>query len=200
MSKVFLFVFIMALSQSLFSQGVRESDGDKALIFDMSTLDKSLLINYNFGLGYRHYLADNFSFSLSIGYNDTKRDYLKNDTATKTEINYIGVNPAIRYNISSNKNIIAFIGIDGSYMIENNVKDDTFNKNEVNKTIYSAGLFIGAEWFFIENLSLTAQYRLGYGVSSFDEKLDNKTIQTDDETKIQLGMSEFKISLSLFFN
>lgn len=197
--KIIIMCFIIISGFTLKAQDVREMVGDQALMFDMSSLDESLISNYNYGLGYRYYFANKWSLALSIGYNNSDRNETIDTIKTNYLTNFIGINPSVRYNFSSNKNIIAFIGADASYMIETNTVENE-NKSEEERNLMSGGLFVGADWFAFKNISFTAQYRLGYGVSSFNNKLNGNLIEESEENNLQLGMSEFKLGLSVFFN
>ena len=179
---------------------VRESSSNQALMFELSTIDDQLINNYIYGLGYRWYFADNFSFGIGMGFNTNEFDQSADSITITSSANSWGLNPSIRYNFSSNNNIIGFIGLDYSYYTSTNtINIEDLKREQINKN-NSAGLFIGADWFFTKNISLTAQYRISYGLRSEKHSENNDILNRTEESFSQLGMDDFKLGLSLFFN
>lgn len=179
---------------------VRENSSDQAIMFELSTVDDQFINGYIYGLGYRWYFTDNLSLGLGVGFNSNDFDESTDSLSINTSSDSWGVNPSIRYNFSSNKNIIGFIGVDYSYYTSTNIIEIEAVENKTNNINNSAGVFIGADWFFTKNISITAQYRLSFGSNS-EEVLNNNALQkSTTETVSQLGMNDFKLGLSLFIN
>ena len=90
-------------------------------MFELSTIDDQVINGYIYGLGYRWYFTDNLSFGIGVGINSNDFDESSDTTSINSSSISWGVNPSIRYNFSSNKNIIGFIGVDYSYYTSTNI-------------------------------------------------------------------------------
>ncbi|MCB0703559.1 MAG: outer membrane beta-barrel protein [Ignavibacteriae bacterium] len=179
---------------------VRESSSDQALMFELSTIDDQLINNYIYGLGYRWYFSDNWSLGIGMGFNSNEFDESTDTVSVIRTSKSWGLNPSIRYNFSSNKNIIGFIGLDYSYYTSTStISVEVVDNKQMSKN-NSAGLFIGADWFFTKNISLTTQYRISYGLRSQEHSENNDILNRTEESFSQLGMDDFKLGLSLYFN
>ena len=173
MKYMLVFIISIAFLNAAEPPVVRESDSDKALMFELSSLDDQFINNYIYGLGYRWYFSDNWSLGIGVGFNSNNFDESIDSTTITNETLAWGLNPSLRYNFSSNKNIIGFIGVDLAYFTSSNINTiDSIDRKETSEN-YSAGVFVGADWFFTKNISLTAQYRLSYGIMTQENSLDD---------------------------
>ena len=161
--------------------------GTTALLFDLNGLAGLGAGNFEGGFGGKYYIAKDFAVRLGLGFSyNTQTD--KNPTVTppplpanvlsesKRTTFSISVAPGIQYNVVTTGPVVGYVGGLLSFTTSSDNRDGSstglgvnFTKDasfKVTGTTFGVALFIGAEWFAWDNISLAAEYRLGFTTTS----------------------------------
>lgn len=196
--------------------------GDKALLFDLGGLANLAAGNYGGGLGAKYYIASDLALRLSIGFTTSSQTdkntqsplpagRLGESSRTTTEFS---VAPAITYNLAKTSTVVAYVGgmvsfSSGSDKREGNSGGlgagfDSGEEYSQSTTTFGVAGILGAEWFPWENISLSAEYHLGYSHSSSEVKSTTPptTVTVDGPTTSGFGLGSANtaaFTLSFYF-
>ena len=188
----------------------RAKQGDQALLFQINGLSYISAGNFEGGLGYQFYFAKHWAFRFAIG------GYYENDSYVKPEGGIIDkeesessfmIIPGVRFNLASSSNILAYAGLQGlvqtSKATIDGVDYQEINSEETSTT-FGGGLFLGAEWFAWENVSISAEYKLMYKYSSgkivTSSGDHSEELELPDTTEFGLNTSAANFTISFYFN
>jgi opacity protein-like surface antigen len=194
----------------------------KALLFDLGGLATLAAGNYGGGLGFKYYIASDLALRLSLGFtSSTQTDKntqnpipagrLGESNLTNTQFT---VAPAITYNLAKSSTIAAYVGGMVSFTSTSEKREgnsggtgagfDSGEEYHVSSTGYGVAGLLGAEWFPWENISLSAEYRLGYyhSSSTTESTAAGTTTSFDGPTTSGFGLGSANSSaftLSFYF-
>jgi len=211
--KIILFLIVIIYPIFLVSEDdvyFRAKQGDQALMFGLHGLSDFKAGNYGAGFGYQYYFANHFAYRISLGFSyheefkekpsGTESDY----TLSNTEFS---LNQGVRYNFGMSGNVLAYVGGQLLFALsKESEKGEFWEATEVTTryTTYGTGLFIGAEWFAWKNVSLSAEYVLGFEYSSGKTEIITSNYHQEDKhpvnQKVSLGASSANFTISFYFN
>ena len=216
LSLILLFVFSSitdAISQTP-EIAYRAGEGDCSLLFNLKGLSDLTASDFNGGLGFQYYFKKHTAFRFSIGMNYDKTITSNNNTdSSYNSINEtfgLTMAPVLRFNFASSSNILAYSGICGLINISNTKLSGSDPYGEIiweKRTTLGLGALMGAEWFFAQNISISAEYQILFNYKFGDKKTEVKTLTSTEEftsklptsTEINLKASDFNFILSFYF-
>ena len=189
MKKLLLVLLVVALGANLALAGDAAKpltkSGQTALLFDLNGLAGLGAGNFEGGFGGKYYIANHFALRLGLGFTyNTQTD--KNPATPPLPTNVLSeskrttfsvtVAPGIQYNVVTSGPVVGYIGGQVSFTTNSDNRDGNSNglgagftnsaSYKVTGTTFGVALFIGAEWFAWDNISLAAEYRLGFSTTS----------------------------------
>jgi hypothetical protein len=180
-------LFLLIPASKSFGQDATSAAGagSKALLFSMVMLTPSA---YNGGLGAKYYLADPFALrgSLQFGFADHKTPGVGGADDEEVSATVFGVSVGGEYHFMKTR-VSPYAGLDLGVMTtstdsKNTVPPFADVKNYANGVSiggvayqgglnFRAGLIAGVEFFVTNEVSLGAEYNLGYSMTSlYDQK------------------------------
>jgi outer membrane protein W len=196
--------------------------GAKALLFDLGGLANLAAGNYGGGLGVKYYIANDLALRLSVGFT-TATTTTKNpisplptgqiDESELTSTDFT-VTPAVTYNIGRTSTVVAYVGALFSFTSSSTKRTgnsggtgvgyDSGESYRASETIFGAGGLVGVEWFPWENISFSAEYRLGFASTSSETESSTTatSVTTDGPTTTGFGLGSANsgaLTLSLYF-
>jgi len=213
LKKYIIIIILLSFPAVSFSEDdvyFRAKKGDQALMFGLHGLSDFTAGNYGAGFGYQYYFANHFAYRISLGFSyseefkekpkGTESDYTHSDTE-------FSLNQGIRYNFGMSGNVLAYIGGQLLFALSKEYEEGEFwEPIEVytRYTTYGAGFFIGAEWFAWKNVSLSAEYVLGFEYSSGKTEVVTSNYRQEDKhpihQRVSLGASSANFTISFFFD
>ena len=220
MKKVALVLMAIVMLTSVVLAGEENTpktkSGDRAWLFNVEGLSNWGAGNYNGGVGGKMYISDGTAIRLSLGFanSSTTRKNLRSpipvgQTAEeKITGTSFSVYPAILYNLASSTTIVPYIGGQvgltwGKVDIDNPDFEANAKWNTSSTTFGLAGL-LGVEWFAWTNVSVGAEYRLGFSsTSSKSETTEGGITSTTNDftsTNFSLGSaSSTALTVSVYW-
>lgn len=206
-----MFVFTALNTFAQKNSILSNEQGQHALLFSLSGLDNLGAANFQGGCGYQYYIIENLAVRASISAsNEETITYPTKDNAIKTdkEVSSIRFSPGIKYGFSSSSSILGYVGAEFQYSIFNEklnvVEQGDITNQENTKNDLALGLFLGAEWFAWENVSLSAEYKFHYSVSSGKTSISTSSGKEDyklpQSNKLNFGTSQFALTISFYLN
>jgi len=196
--------------------------GAKALLFDLGGLATLAAGNYGGGLGAKYYIGHDLALRLSLGFS-TGTTTSKN-VQSPLPVNRLGeskltsseftVAPAVTYNLARTSTVVAYVGAMFSYTSASDKREgnsaslavdyDSGESYRQSSSGFGFGGLLGVEWFPWENISFSAEYRLGYGHSSSETESATTatTVTVDGPTVNGFGLGSANsgaLTLSLYF-
>jgi hypothetical protein len=194
-------LFLLIPASKSFGQDATSAAGagSKALLFSMAFLTP---VAFDNGLGFKYYITDPIALRAGLIFGYTKRTIPAPTNGLEGNQSALRVGGSIggEYHFIKNR-ISPFLGGDFRIMSTNTTSNSTTNpqietKNDaagetINGTTYDAGVnfrigaICGAEFFIIPELSIAAEYNLGYSRTTlYDEEVTVKTNpSTSSKTK-----------------
>lgn len=196
--------------------------GAKALMFDLGGLADLAAGNYGGGLGFKYYIAPDLALRMSLGFN-TSTVTTKN-LVTPLPVTQMGesklthtdltLGPAITYNFAKVSTVAAYVGGMFFFTWSKDRREGNsaglgvgFDNGEAYRssstTVGFAGL-LGVEWWAWENISFSAEYRLGYNhqTSEVESSTTATSITIDGPTTNGFGLGSANsgaLTLSVYF-
>ncbi len=189
MKKILLVLLVVAVGVNLALAGDNAKPltkaGTTALLFDLNGLAGLGAGNFEGGFGGKYYIANQFAVRLGLGFSyNTQTD--KNPATpplpttvlseSKRTTFSVTVAPGIQYNVVTSGPVVGYLGGQVSFTTNSDNRDGNSNglgagftngaSYKVTGTTFGVALFIGAEWFAWDNISLAAEYRLGFSTTS----------------------------------
>jgi opacity protein-like surface antigen len=196
--------------------------GAKALLFDLGGLADLAAGNYGGGLGAKYYIGPDLALRLSLGF--TTATTTTKNPVSPLPVNQVGeskltgteftMTPAITYNVAKTSTVVAYVGAMFAYTSASDKREGNAGGLGVgyasgasyrqSSTTLGFGALLGVEWFPWENISFSAEYRLGYAhTSSETESATTATsVTTDGPTTSGFGLGSANsgaLTLSLYF-
>ncbi len=176
----------------------KRSAGDKALLFSLNGLGNLGAGNYMGGVGFKYYFSNTMALRASLGFgssSETKKAPSSSQADEKTTDMAFSIAPGIVVDLVHNSAVVGYVGGQIMYtMSSNTVENPNYvkdTKTEVTGNTFGAGVFLGAEWYPWNNVSLSAEYLLGFSTTSGKNKvtIGSTTTETDapSSTDIALG-------------
>jgi hypothetical protein len=203
-----LTVFLIVPASTSFGQDVAGA-GSKALLFSMVILTPSA---YNGGLGAKYYLADPFALrgSLQFGFADHKIPGTGGAPDEDVSATQFGVSVGGEYHFMKTR-VSPYAGLDlgvttTSTDSKNTIPPFAEVKNSANGVTiggapyqgglnFRVGLIGGVEFFIIKELSLGAEYNLGYSLTSlYDEQATTNGNPSTTRTTKEGNINAFGIN------
>ena len=214
-------LFVTSLSLAGDPKPITHS-GAKALLFDLSGLANLAAGNYGGGLGAKYYIGQDFAVRLGFGFNTatttTKNplsplpaNQVAESKATSTEFS---VEPAVTYNIARTSTVVAYVGGMFLYTSSSDKRDGNsaglgvaYNAGasyRASTSSFGLAALLGVEWFPWENVSFSAEYRMGYahGSSETESTTTATSVTTDGPSTNGFGLGSANsgaLTLSIYF-
>ena len=221
MKKVLLVLFVLVVSTSLSLAGTpMTSQGTKALSFVINGLGTfgvsdanagSIKVDPNnvsgglfssaaiAGFGGKYYISNDVelrgvvSFSWST---DQKKDNLGAD-ANKLTSTVFGIAPAILWHMMAAGPVSPYAGVGGKFgWAKGEDAPKTGSASSVSGTAYGVSGILGAEWFAWDNISLNAEYQLGFSANT--TKTDNAGTSVDTDAYTNIGISSWAVGINVY--
>jgi opacity protein-like surface antigen len=213
MKKILLILVVIAIATCLsFAGDPNVKAGDKALMFSIKGFgefgvgglgmpafetgenDPAQVTLYGFGMKY--FLADNIALRGIFDFAYESHEIPENKTVSTT---FFGFVPGLEYHIVNTNSVTAYLG--GAIAFEMSKEtskpvlgDETSNSGTI---IGVAGL-MGAEFFPWDNVSLGAEYMLGFSSQTTTET-DTEGKDTDGDSWTKFGIQSAAVTLSIYF-
>ncbi len=196
--------------------------GAKALMFDLGGLADLAAGNYGGGLGFKYYLGPDLALRMSLGFNTstaTTKNLVTPLPATQMSESQLThtdftLGPAITYNFAKSSTVAAYVGGMFFFTYSRDRREGNsgslavgFDNGEAYRssatTVGFAGL-LGVEWWAWENVSFSAEYRLGYNhqSSQVESSTPAVSVTTDGPTTNGFGLGSANsgaLTLSVYF-
>lgn len=185
----------------------RSSAGDFALLFDLGGLTQLALNGFNptgadtnavgAGFGAKYFIADDLALRLGLVLQSNAATQ-PGDSATAVDefsVFRFAIAPSVVVNVMKTGAVAGYLGGQVGYAMSSSERTTVATTEpdvEVSSSAFSVAGIIGAEWFPWSSVSLSAEYQLGYGMSSSEETrtVEGQNPQTrtmPDETSFALG-------------
>jgi opacity protein-like surface antigen len=185
------------LSTAVSAQEMQRSAGDKSLSFSINELSIS---SYKTGVGGKYWLYNDIAITGSINYSKTDSDrdvdsgggYESSDREMET----YGVTLGIEKHLASIGSVSPYYGgelrlTDGSSKQKyNNIRNKTTTKS------YGVGVLLGVEYSLASNITLGAEYSLGFSKGKRNSKSGVNRLKENNES---MGVSNSKLFISFYF-
>lgn len=190
----------------------RAKSGDNALLFKLRGLSDLGVDNFDGGIGYQYYFGggNHVALRFGLGANYSLESQDKPEIGTKDYRNTVlgfSFYPGIRYNFGTSSNILAYMGTELIFAINNEKeegRDFTDIIREEKANTYGAGFFLGAEWFVVRNVSLSAEYSLRFLYETAFEEITISGIKTKNEMPDKFsfgtGTSSLYFTIGFYFD
>jgi opacity protein-like surface antigen len=182
----------------------RATSGDFALLFDLGGLANLALNGFSpsggdtttvgAGFGAKYFIANNVALrlALTLESNNATRpiDSIYNDEFSAFRL---GVAPSVTVNVVTSGPVAGYVGGGISFATTSSTSDpaDSTQPNvDASGTSFGVAAIIGAEWFPWTNVSLAAEYNLGYARSTSDEErtIGGTTQRFERPTESSIGL------------
>ncbi len=166
------------------------SQGDKAVLFTFSGLNNLGASLYQGGFGMKYFMADKVALRgmLIVGADDKTT---KTTPETTDDGLTIGIGCAIEYHLSLASSVSPYIGGGIFYQYSSETQDPGSYKSTANNL--GLGALIGVEYFFNQNLSLSAEYQFGLSSAS------STAPESPDQSELKIGFHTLDLTLSVYF-
>lgn len=182
MKKLSLFICLITLSLTSFAAEPQTQQGSKGLFFGFNGLSE-LSVN-NTRLGGFYYLGSDMFLWADVGFNIINQKPYK--TGDEYASNNIGFEVGLDYLVFKKGSVGLFIGPDIGFTTSSSESEGTRSATKTTKSnSFYAGIGIGAEWWFTDNISIHPYTFIGF------ESI--KTTDEDGSTKIESTSSYFGI-------
>ncbi|MBN1129997.1 MAG: outer membrane beta-barrel protein [Chitinispirillaceae bacterium] len=202
-----LFGAVVAVSFSFADVSPDISTGSKAVLFTFSGLDGLAAGEYNGGIGGKYYLTNPIALRGSLAFGMASQDPDGDAFGSSTSMRF-GVSAGAEYHLSFER-VSPFFGgeigfsttstkvVDsnaGAKRTQINISDDLDNPGRS----FNVGALGGVEFFITSEVSLSAEYQLGWRMPiGYEQKLITETTAGKVETTTKVsGISVFSISNS----
>lgn len=180
--------------------------GDCAVQFGVNNF---ALDNVGGGVGFQYYMINNVAIRARIGgsYAHSSlekkqatdyQDYSKNAYGAYANVGF-------RFNFAARSSVVFYTGLEstvGMDMTKEVGKNFLDISTETSTWKNTAGIFLGAEWFFSKNVSLSAEYVLNATFKDETSKIESSThsIETKQPNVFELnfGKTQGQIVLSFY--
>jgi opacity protein-like surface antigen len=192
----------------------KQKSGDKAFLFTLNGLSNIGAGSYQGGVGGLYYVSDGNAIRLSLGFGTSTTTTKYTGTANpnfadqKVSTMSFSIMPAFIHDISISGAVQAYIGgqlmFGTSSTTTENVNFAANTKVKDSETFFGIAGLAGVEWFAWDNISLAAEYVLGYQTSSGTHETTNggTTTSTDAPTTTGFGMgsaSSANLTVAIYF-
>ncbi len=166
--------------------------GSAALMFDMGGIFNSTPANFEgIGIGGRFALKENVHIRGAVGIDNSSDEYdPENGNTSNDESSWYGVEGGLDYILVTNSNLMIYTG--GIVQLGTSSDDPEGENNETDGTSLTLAGVLGATWFFTQNVSLGAEYRLGI------ERVSTET-DAGKGTKTKLGTGSAAFHVGFWF-
>lgn len=200
MKKLFtlaLVIFLVPFLLQAQDASSKRSAGDKALLFSLSGLGNLGAGNYMGGVGFKYYFSNNLALRAGLGFansSETKKAPTSAGADEKTTDMAFSIAPGIVYELARTGAVVGYVGGQIMYTMSSNTVENPNHvkdtKTEVTGSTFGAGVFMGAEWYPWNNVSLSAEYLLGFSSTTGKNKttIGSTTTETDAPSSTVIGL------------
>ena len=186
MKKLLLMILVISVAANVALAGDNAKPitkaGNAALMFNLGGLANLSAGNYEGGLGFKYYIANDFAVRLGLGFSTSSSTDKNPSTVTPLPATVLSeskltsttftVAPGIQYNIAKSNAVVAYVG--GQASISTTSQEREGNsvgfgvgytsgaKYKESGTVFGVAAFVGAEWFPWDNISFAGEYRIGF--------------------------------------
>ena len=223
MNKLML-VFTLLLFFSSLSFGQKKTtyfeNGSKAFLFEFSGLDNLSANSFNGGVGGKYYIKSNMAVRGGLQFVNINQDFPFQGTGGidgEAQASQYGIFGAIEIHLDTSRVNpywgaglgISFTSTESKTTEADPIDQETIQNNRDGEFGYFGGTefnifgMVGVEIFILKNLSLAAEYRLGFStISRYDEEVTqgNVTVTTKQGSINQIGIeSSGVLTLAVYF-
>lgn len=205
---LFLISFVVA-SLNLFSAdgySFLAKGGDMAIQFGVNNF---ALDNVGGGVGFQYYMINNVAIRARLGGSFANSSLEKKQASDYQDYSKKAfgayANLGVRFNFAARSSVVFYTGLESTVGMDltKEVGKNFLDISTQNTTWKNtAGLFLGAEWFFSKNVSLSAEYVLNATFKDETSKIESSThsIETKQPNVFELnfGKTQGQIVLSFY--
>jgi len=160
--------------------------GAQAVMFNMGGIFSSAPSSFDgIGVGVRYAARDRVHVRAALGIdNKTETSDPKEGTKSENKTSAYGLEGGLDYILARNENLLLYIGGILQFGLSST---DPEGDAESDGTFVALAGTLGATWFFTQNVSLGAEYRLGFESDSEEDQDGNKS----STTRIGTGSAAF---------
>jgi len=185
-SAITLMMFSNGLSQPL----VVGTQGSKAILFNFAGLSNLALTGYQGGIGGKYFIQNGLAIRglLLFGINNSTTNSSPEFTDNKLTL---GIGGGLEYHLPISTNVSPYVG--GIVSYENSA--ETVNPGGTKRTTstFALGAVGGVEYFFNQNISLSAEYQ--FGISS----ATTTTTGTPNQNVFTFGFQTAGLTMGVYF-
>lgn len=167
--------------------------GDKAVLFNFVGLSALNLNAYQGGIGGKYFLSNRLALRgmLLFGIDNTTVAASSLVSESKNDNLSVGINAGLEYHLALASRISPYVG--GTVLFENTQTTVSPGLGSEKTTTFGAGLIGGVEYFFSQNISLSAEYQ--FGVSD----AINSAAGSSNQTEVKVGFQTTGLTLAAYF-
>ncbi len=167
--------------------------GDKAVLFSFQGLSTLDLGQYQGGFGAKYFVSDGVAMRgmLLFGLDNTTTAASGLSPETTQNTLSVGIDGGLEYHMPLASSISPYVG--GTVMFENGKTTYNPGANTSGSTIFGAGAIGGIEYFFNQNISLSAEYQ--FGVSDEIRTASG----SPNQSELKVGFQTAGLTLAAYF-
>ncbi len=191
MFKIAILISILAVSTTAESQTLTVAKkGDRAVLFNFVGLSTINLNGYQGGIGGKYFISNSLALRGLLLFGMDNKTTNGTPNLTDDYLSY-GVGGGLEYHLALASSISPYVG--GAFSFQNSVETTNPGANRTTSTVWGVGAIGGVEYFFNQNLSLSAEYQFGLTSTNINPAFGPKN------TEFQLGFQTVELTLAAYF-
>jgi len=190
MKKLHVLLFLTMISVPAFGDEIVRGKGDKSLNFSFSGFN---LDEYKYGIGGKYWVFESIAFTGSVNLQNSKQD----QPISESESNAYGLSFGVEKHFKTRIKLSPYIGGELRYL-QNDYDSNSDLAIEFDGSVkqYGVDMLVGVEYAIDKNISLAAEYAIGYTYSK------NKTTSNGESgefTNKNFGLGAGELILLFYF-
>ena len=181
-----LFTVAGAQSQPL-SVGTQ---GSKAILFNFAGLSALNLTAYQGGLGGKYFISNGLVVRALLLFGIDNSTTKSSPQFTDDKLSF-GIGGGLEYHLPLASNVSPYVG--GALSFVSSARTTNPGANKTSTTAFGLGALGGVEYFFNQNISLSAEYQFGLTTTS------TSTSGAPDYSEFQLGFQTAGLTMGVYF-
>ncbi len=190
-TSVFLaFALTSAVSAQPLSVG---GQGSRAVLFNFSGLGNLNLTGYDGGIGGKYFIDQDVAIRgmLMFGIDNTSTNNTGGAPQPSTDRMSFGIQGGLEYHLPLNSNVSPYLG--GLVSFSTNAATNNPGAAKVINNMFGLSAVGGVEYFFNQNISLSAEYQFGLTTTSGSNSNGPST------NRLQLGFQTAGLTMAVYF-
>jgi opacity protein-like surface antigen len=200
-SVIFLLMLILFAGSAVHSQVKPPTEGSKALLFNFVGLSSLGLDMYQGGIGGKYFLSDEMAVRalLIFGINNQTQNGVAGFTDETTDQFSFGIGGALEYHLPISTHVSPYFGGGISFTTSTTTSTPSVPsgtaaaESKQTTTGFQLGAIGGIEYFFNQNLSLSAEYQFGLSTSSTSQS------GNPGSSTLRLGFQSAGLTMAIYF-